>query len=149
MHKTKQRQECEALARGEDSADVKLRQQGAFEQEVGPRHAAVKLAKAQVEIPQPAEEEGKDMDVDEEESEASDKGGTKSTPIEVVVKVVEPREDKPLDAKPKPRVEMPTTGAMPVRVEVTPTTAIGQWVSGPPKDKRRVVLDEAPVGDER
>ena len=71
VHKTKQRQEREALAKEEDSAEVKRRQQGAFEQEVRARHAAGKLTKAPVEIQQPVQVEGGEMEEDEEESEAS------------------------------------------------------------------------------
>ena len=50
---------------GKDYAEVKRRQQGAFEQSVRSRHAAGKLAKASVEVQQQVQEEGEEMEEDE------------------------------------------------------------------------------------
>ena len=63
----------------------------------------------------------------------------------MVAEVVAPREvPKPVEVKRKPRVEEMTARTLPtMREEVT--TSMGQWAGGPPKDKRRVVVDEGLV----
>ena len=59
-----------------------------------------------------------------------------------------PREvPKPVEEKQKPRVEEATTGALPNIAAAA--SAMGQWAGGPPKDKRRVVVDESSVGVSR
>ena len=79
------------------------------------------------------------------EEDAEDAAGTRETPIEVAAEVVAPREvPKPVEVRPEPRMEERTTRTLPTpRDEVA--AAIGQWAGGPPKDKRRVVVDEGPV----
>ena len=76
------------------------------------------------------------------EEDVEDAAGTRETPIEVVAEVVAPREvPNPVEVRQKPRVEERTTRTLPTpRDEVM--TALGQWAGGPPKDKRRVVVDE-------
>ena len=79
------------------------------------------------------------------EEDAEDAAGTRETPIELAAEVVVPREvPKPVEARPKPRVEERTTRTLPTpRDEVA--VALGQWAGGPPRDKRRVVVDERPL----
>ena len=65
--------------------------------------------------------------------------GTRETPIEVAAEVVPQEVPKPAEAKPKPGWKWPE-----------PTNEVvvgqpGQWGAGPPRDKRRVVVDEGPV----
>ena len=48
---------------------------------------------------------------------------------------------KSVEVKQKSRAEEVTTRTLPNRGD-EPTTAMGQWAGGPPKDKRRVVLDD-------
>ena len=45
-------------------------------------------------------------------------------------------------------MEVPPIGALPKTADIT-TKAMGQWAGGPPRDKRRVVVDEGPVGGRR
>ena len=98
-----------------------------MEREVRARHAAVKQAQEPVEAQQPVEEEGEEMEADEEESEDSGGAGTKSTPIEVVEEVVEPRvEPKPVEVRQKTRVQMPPIEALSRPVDIT-TAVMGQW----------------------
>ena len=112
---------------------------------------AEKQAKATVQAPQPVpEKKDDDMEEDEEEPEVGEEvAGTRDTPIEVVAEVLAPREvPKPVEVKQKPRVEEVPTRTLPtMRDEVA--TAIWQWAGGPPKDKRRVVVDEGSVGVSR
>ena len=92
-------------------------------------------------------EENKDeMEEDEEEPEEEEEaGGTREAPIEVVAEVVATREvPKRVDVKQKSRVEEVTTRTLPNRGDEI-ATAMGQWAGGPPKDKRRVVVDECQV----
>ena len=64
-----------------------------------------------------------------------------NAPIEVVAETALPRELlKPVKERRKPRVEVATTEALPKRAAAA--AAIGQWSGGPPKYRRRVVLDE-------
>ena len=71
--------------------------------------------------------------------------GTREIPIVVVAEVVAPQEvPKPVEVKQKPRVEEATTRTLPTRRDEV-ATAMGQWAGGPPKDKRRVVVDEGQV----
>ena len=49
-----------------------------------------------------------------------------------------------MEVKEKTRVEKPPTEALPRPADIT-TTAMWQWAGGPPKDRRRVVVDEGPV----
>ena len=126
----------EASHKGEN-AEIPRREQGAFLREVRLRQA-VKQARAPVQAPQPVPEEKDDeMDEDVEEEE-----GTRETTIEVTAEVVAPREvPKPMEVRARPREEEVTTRALPrKRDEVVAT--MGQWAGGPPKDKRRVVVDE-------
>ena len=59
--------------------------------------------------------------------------------------MVAPREvPQPVEVKQKPRVGEVTTRTLPTRGDEV-ATAMGQWAGGPPKDKRRVVLDEGYV----
>ena len=125
--------------RGRGSPDTA----GSLYAEVRSRQAE-NQAKATVQAPQPVQEE-KDYDMDENEEEpevGEELAGTNDTPIEVVAEVVAPLEvHKPVEVKQKPRVEEATTRTLPKRgAEVA--TAMGQWAGGPPKDKRRVVVDE-------
>ena len=70
--------------------------------------------------------------------------GTRETQIGVVAEVVAPREvSKPVEGKQKSRAEEVTTRTLPKRGDEL-ATAMGQWAGGPPKDKRRVVVDEGP-----
>ena len=98
----------------------------------------MKRAKAPVQAARPVPEE-KD-DAMEEDAEYAK--GTRETPIEVAAEVVVSREaPKPVEARQKPRVEERITRTLPTpRDEVA--AAIGQWAGGPPRDKRRVVVDE-------
>ena len=61
------------------------------------------------------------------------------------LEVPKPVEPKPVEAKPMVRTEGPTTGPDQRKVEGASTAAIVQWAGFPPKDKRRVVVDEGPV----
>ena len=89
------------------------------------------------------------MEEDKKESEDSGGGGTRSTPIEVREEVVEPLVVlKPVEVRPKARVEVPPIGALPKKVDI-PTTAMGQWTGGPHRDKRKVVVEESSVGGRR
>ena len=85
------------------------------------------------------------MEEDEEEPEQEEEAeGTRETPIEVVAEVVAPREvPKPVEAKQKPITEEVTTRTLPKRGDEI-ATAMEQWAGGPPKDKRREVVDEGP-----
>ena len=70
---------------------------------------------------------------------------TREAPIEVVAEVAAPREvPKPVEVKQKPRAEEVTTRALPTRRDEV-AAVMGQWAGGPPKDKRRVVVDEGLV----
>ena len=63
--------------------------------------------------------------------------------------VAEPREvPKPVEVGQRARVEIPPSEALPKTSDIT-TTAMGQWAGGPPKDKRRVVVNEGSVGGRR
>ena len=86
-----------------------------------------------------------DMEEDEEEpGEEEEAEGTRETPIEGVAEVVAPREvPKPVEVKQKSRAEEVTTRTLPKRGDEL-ATAMGQWACGPPKYKRRVVVDEGP-----
>ena len=105
---------------------------------------AVRQAKAPVQVPQPVPEEKEDVmeeDVEESEKEGEPEG-IQETQIEGAAEVVAPHEvPKPVEVKQKPRAEGVTTRTLPTRREEV-TTAMGQWAGGPPKDKRRVVVDE-------
>ena len=112
---------------------------------------AVKQANAPVQAPQPVPEEKDDgMEEDEEELEEEEEArDTRETPIEVAAEVVAPQEvPKPVEVKQKPRVEETTTRTLPKRGDEV-ATAMGQWAGGPPKDKRRVVVDEGQVRGRR
>ena len=86
---------------------------------------------------------------EEEESEEEETGGTRAAPIVVVAEAVAPREvPKPVGGKEKVRAEELTTRPLP-RSGDEFATPIGQWASGPPKDKRRVVVDEGQARDDR
>ena len=62
----------------------------------------------------------------------------------MVAEAALPRElPKPVEERRKPRVEEATMGAL--QKKAAAATAMGQWAGGPPKDKRRVVLDEGPL----
>ena len=79
---------------------------------------------------------------EEEESEEEETKGTRAARIEVVAEVVVPREvPRPVGGKEKVRVEELTARPLP-RSGDEFATPIGQWASGPPKDKRRVVVDD-------
>ena len=79
---------------------------------------------------------------DEEESEEEETKGTRAARIEVVAEVVVPREvPRPVGGKEKVIAEELTAIPLP-RSGDEFATPIGQWASGPPKDKRRVVVDE-------
>ena len=97
--------------------------------------------KAPVPAPQPVQESDNEMDQDDEEPEAEEEGeGTRNAPIEVVETPL-PRElPTPVEEMRKPRVEEATTEALSKRAATA--AAMGQWAGGPPKDKRRVVVDE-------
>ena len=135
-----------AVSRGEDPEVTRLRQQGGLEREVRAIHVE-RFAKAPVQAPQPVqEEEGEEMEEDTEESESSVGGGTRSAPIEVHEEVVVPQElSKPVEENQKPRAEEATTGAFPKNGIDATAAAMGQWAGGPPKDRRRVVVEEGPV----
>ena len=118
--------------------------------EIRARHAE-KQAKASVQAAQPvSEEKDDDMDEDEEEPEVGgEEVGTRYTPIEVVAEVVAPREvTKPVEVKQKPRAEEATTWILPKRGGEA-AAAMGQWASGQPRDRRRVVVDESSVAVSR
>ena len=51
---------------------------------------------------------------------------------------------KPVEVKQKPRTEEVTTRTLPKRGDEI-ATAMWQWAGGPPKDKRRVVVEEGEV----
>ena len=86
------------------------------------------------------------MEEDAEESEGSVVGGTRSAPVEVREEVVVPQElTKSVEEKQKPRAEEATTGALPKNGIEATAAAMGQWAGGPPKDRRRVVVEEGPV----
>ena len=71
------------------------------------------------------------MEEDEEDSVDSGGEGTGSATIEVREEVVEPRVvPKPVEVRQKARVEVPSIGTLPKRVEIS-TTAMGQWAGGP------------------
>ena len=79
---------------------------------------------------------------EDEESEEEETGGTRAAPIVVVAEVVAPTEvPKPVGGKEKVRAEELTTRPLP-RSGDEFATPIGQWESGPPKDKQGVVVDE-------
>ena len=89
------------------------------------------------------------MEDDEEESDDSGRRGTSGNPIEVREEVVEPLGvPKQVEVRPKARVEVPPVGAVSKKADI-PTTAMEQWTGGPPRDKRRVVVDEGSVGGRR
>ena len=48
---------------------------------------------------------------------------------------------KPVEVKQRSRTEEMTTRTLPKKGDEI-ATAMGQWAGGPPKDKRRVVVDE-------
>ena len=102
---------------------------------------ALKRAKAPVQAPRLVPEEKDDA----MEEDAEDAMGTRETPIDVAAEVVVAHETpKPVEARQKPRVEERTTLTLPTpRDEVA--AAMGEWAGGPPRDKRRVVVDEGPV----
>ena len=102
-----------------------------------------------MQAPPPVHEENDDMDRDEEEPEADEeRKGTRDITIDVAEEVVVPREvPKPVEEKQKPRVEEATTDELPKRA--TAAAVMGQWAGGPPKDRRRVVVDESSVGVSR
>ena len=59
--------------------------------------------------------------------------------------MVAPQEvPKPVEVKQKPRAGVVATRTLPTRREEV-TMAMWQWAGGPPRDKRRVVVDEGPV----
>ena len=101
----------------------------------------VKRANAPVEAPRPVPEEKDDA----MEEDAEDAAGTRENPVEVVAEVVVSREaPKPVEARQKPRVEERIMRTLPTpRDEVA--MALGQWAGGPPRDKRRVVVDAGSV----
>ena len=115
------------------------REQGALLREVRLKQAE-KPVKAPVPAPQSVQEGDDEMDQDEEEPESEEEGeGTRNAPIEVVAETALPSElPKTAEERRRPRVEEATTETMPKKT----ATAMGQWAGGPPKDKRRVVLDE-------
>ena len=101
--------------------------------------------KAPVPAPQPVHEGDDEMDQDEEPEAEEEGEGTRSAPIEVGAETTLPRElPKPAEKRRKPRVEEATAGALPKRDAAA--AAMGQWAGGPPKDRRRVVVDESAVG---
>ena len=138
----------EVAQRKGEEAEMPRREQGALLREVRLRQAE-KQVKAPVPAPQPVQEEDDEMDQDEEEPEAEEEGeGTSNALIEVVAETALPRElPKPVEERRKPMVEEATTEAMPKRAAAA--AAMGQWAGGPPKDKRRVVVDEIAVGPSR
>ena len=91
------------------------------------------------------------MEDDAEESEGSVGGGTRSAQIEVREEVVVTQElPKPVEEKNKPRAEEATTGALQKNGIDATAAAMGQWAGGPPKDRRRVVVEEGQLKqDER
>ena len=111
--------------------DVRLRQAG-------------RQAKAAVQAPQPVPD-GKDddMEEDQEEPEKEEEAEcTQETPIEVVAEVVAPREvPKPVEVKQKSRTEEVTKRTLPKKGDEV-ATAMVQWTGGPPKDRRRVLVDD-------
>ena len=125
---------------------TRLKRQGAFEREVRATHAR-RIAKAPVQAPQPVQEkEGEEMEEDTEESEGGVGGGTRSATIEVCEEVVVPQElPKPVEEKQKPTAEEATTVALPKKGIEATAAAMGQWAGGPPKDRRRVVVEKGQV----
>ena len=54
-----------------------------------------------------------------------------------------------MEEKQKPTAEEATTVALPKKGIEATAAAMGQWAGGPPKDRRRVVVDESSVGVSR
>ena len=105
-----------------EQGDTPREEQGSLLREERLRQA-VKRAKAPVQATLPVPEE-KD---DEMEEDAEDAMGTRETPIEVAAEVVAPQEvPKPVEAKPKPRVE----GWKWPKPTSTTTSLWGRWGSG-------------------
>ena len=132
----------EASHKGED-AEMSMREQAAFRREVMERQAE-RQVKAPVPVPQPVSEEKEDVmeEVEEGPEEEEQEEGNRETPIEVVAEVVAPREaPKPVDVWQKSREEGVTTRTLPKKGEEL-TAVMGQWAGCPPKDERRVVVDE-------
>ena len=67
----------------------------------------------------------------------------------MVAEVVAPQEvPKPVEVKQKPRTEEVTMRTLPKRGDEI-VTAMWQWAGGPPKDRRRVMVDESTAGGSR